>query len=387
MLSRRSGYALAFGVLAALFPVAVSAQAPKPKDVPKEAPKKEPEKQPAAPGVDVEDMAFKSADGVKLSGTFYKCSKGASGSCVILLSPYGTDTAAKWDDLAKQLQAKHNVFRFDFRGHGKSTEVVPGEFWLNAMNKQYAAGAGGNLANKTKINFKDFKPAYFPMLVQDIAAVRNQLDQLNDSALVNTSTIYLVGAGDTVGLGMLYLSSEWLRERSKPNVGVPPQLVTTRRNLFPGSEAAGTDFGGAIWLSPALPPTISRTSLRNWSLSPYAVNLRSETPMLMIYGKKDAKAENLSKYMYADVLVKKGGMTPAGKAPKDEERSTTAMRAIDSAGVGTGVHLLGENQGTEKLIDDYLSYAEAERKNRTRKNREWEKPLLIDVASFGAGQQ
>ena len=165
-----------------------------------------------------ETISFKSADGVKLAGVFYKAMDGSK-PVVLMLHDYKAGTTdAAWDDTAKLCLARgFNVLRFDFRGHGKSTEVVPGDFWVRPENRTLInGGSSPNVSAKTTIKVTEFKPNYFPMLVQDIAAARNYLDQQNDSGILNTSTVYLLGSGDAAGLGFLYMASEWSRERHEP---------------------------------------------------------------------------------------------------------------------------------------------------------------------------
>ena len=63
---------------------------------------------------------------------------------------------------------------FDFRGHGKSKDVIPEKFWKDQWNQQSAAGWNNGkkpIARKT-IDKADFKSDYYPALVNDLAAVR-----------------------------------------------------------------------------------------------------------------------------------------------------------------------------------------------------------------------
>src|SRR5262249_27345177 len=74
------------------------------------------------------------ADHVTLTGTWYASSKKTEGVTILMLHAIGKDSREKgWQDLAKELQKKgYAVLTFDFRGHGGSTEVMPGMF--NPMN-------------------------------------------------------------------------------------------------------------------------------------------------------------------------------------------------------------------------------------------------------------
>jgi pimeloyl-ACP methyl ester carboxylesterase len=333
-----------------------------------------------------EEKSFRSADGVKLRGLFYKSPRGAAAPVVVLLHAYKANPdEAIWSDVAKRLVGLgYHVFRFDFRGHGKSTDVVPDEFWANPINRALVrVSPGMTAATDNSIKFEDFRPNYYAMLVQDLAAVRSQIDLMNDNGELNASSIYLFGAGDAVNVGMFFLSTEWLRERQKPNIGVPPQYVSTRRPLFPGSDPAGLDYAGAIWLGPAKAPpgSISSNNLRNWILSPYALKMRNETPMLFLHGEKDRASDSYSKTLYNDVLAVNARTAPgAGNLMKPE---WTFLREVKGSG-NAGVKLLGNQLGTEKTIEEFLSTVDKERKSKTRKIREWDKPLYIDLQSFGA---
>ena len=330
-----------------------------------------------------EPVSFKSVDGVKLSGVFYKAMDAAKPVVLMLHDYKANPNDVVWEDTAKLCLAKgFNVLRFDFRGHGKSVEVVPGEFWVRNENRNFiTGGTAANVATKTAIKVADFRPAYFPMLVQDIAAARNYLDQLNDSGTVNTSTVYLLGAGDAVGVGFLYMASEWSRERIKPNVGVPAQYVSPRRALFPASEPAGPDIGGAIWLGPNRNQSIPLPNLKEWSVNAATVELRSQTRMLFLYGEKDSRASAFSKQLFSDVLMIDRRTTPNG-SPLSKPEFTSYYRDIKGS-AASGTKLLGNNLGTEKLIGVFLSDIDKDRSAKTRKSREWDKPLWINVTDYG----
>jgi len=329
-----------------------------------------------------EDQSFKSSDGVKLVGKLYKTPKGAA-PVVLLLHDYKANpNEAVWEDTAQTLaKSGYNVFRFDFRGHGKSLDVVPGEFWQRPENKTFISMGGVNPALKSTIKFTEFKQNYFPMLVQDIAAARNVIDQLNDNGTVNSSTIYLLGAGDAAGLGMLYLASEWSRERQKPNVGVVAQYVSPNRQLFPTSEPAGVDFGGAVWLSPTRHASITNAILKDWILSARTVNLRTETAMLFLHGEKDSKSAAVSKFLFRDALMVDAKTNPLNGQKLLHPEQTFVREIKGSAAAGTA--LLGNQLGTEDMVGKFLKAVDSERKSKTRKNREWDKPLFIEVTAFG----
>ena len=130
-----------------------------------------------APGAP-EERSFRTADGVKLRGLFYKSPKGAAAPVVIMLHAYKANPdEAIWAETAKQLVKQgFHVFRFDFRGHGKSTDVVPDEFWANRVNKALVrVSPGSTAATDSSIKFEDFRDSYYPMLVQDLAGLSYSL--------------------------------------------------------------------------------------------------------------------------------------------------------------------------------------------------------------------
>ena len=334
-----------------------------------------------------EEVSFTSADGVKLKGLFFKAQDG-SRPVVLMLHDYKSNSAATaWASAAKLCLAKgFNVLMFDFRGHGKSTEVIAGDFWVRKENRTLiTGGSSSTIATKTAIKVNDFRPNYYPMLVQDIAAARNYLDQLNDTGVVNTSTVYLLGCGDAAGLGFLYMASEWSRERIKPNVGVPAQFVSIRRNLFPSSEPAGPDIAGAIWLGATLNKSIPLPSLKEWCLQPATIELRSQTRMLFISGEKDATSVKFSKQLYSDVLLLDKKVGPGGQSLTKPE-FTSFVRDIKGSDAA-GVKLLGNKLDTENLIGTFLRDIDKDRGAKTSKKRDWDKPLWINVVDYGVAYQ
>src|SRR4051812_7530160 len=117
---------------------------------------------------------FTTADGVRLRGLFHKATKATPGNpVVILLYPPSDDKEQRtmdkpgdWAGLTKTLNDKgFHVFRFDWRGHGKSTDITdPAEFWNNQVtglwNRKYVKGFVPNKVNgKNTISAKaDIKP-------------------------------------------------------------------------------------------------------------------------------------------------------------------------------------------------------------------------------------
>ena len=335
-----------------------------------------------------EKVSFDSVDGVKLSGYFHKSKTGTDSPSILMLHPYGSDSdVVTWRDMANSLaDAGYNVLRFDFRGHGKSTSIDPSNFWNPRAfwaNYNIRGISGSNRgATKDNIDYKEFRTAYYPMLLQDIAAARSLLDIKNDNGTANTSTIYIVGAGDAINLGMAYIATEWLRERKMPNIAIPAEYVSTRRALFPNSDPAAQDIGGAVWIGPdnIKGNAIGYQDIKKMIISPFALKTRDETQMLFMAGEKDRTGTTLSKMFYDQVLMVDSAYGPGRiKLTKPKQ---TFMRAIDKSSA-SGVELLKGNPAADKMIKDFLKAVDEERRNKARKQVDWDKPLYIDLASFG----
>lgn len=327
-------------------------------------------------------------DGVKLRGLFYKATTQKNNSVVMILHPYGQDPSkGDYDGLAKTLAGEgYHVLRFDFRGHGKSTDIIPERFWKEPMNRQYVVGANRN-PQKKEISFKDFRASqYFPTLVNDIAAARTWIDVKNDSREVNASTIYIIGAGDAATLGMLFITTEWHREGKEPPpvgfAGIKPQYVSSRRGIVQQIDPAGKDYGGTVFLSPMRHASVSSNTIEDW-VSKYGRqtdgDMRKETPMLFIHGEKDREGESACKFFVNQVMVAAGKPTL-----RVEKLDFTFLRSVKGT-VLKGVDLLGKNDtlGTEKMIIEFLAKMEEERKKKNPFNRTYTKPLPIDLPSFG----
>jgi pimeloyl-ACP methyl ester carboxylesterase len=352
------------------------------------------------------EETFQTCDGVKLRGVFYDAiapkTPPAKAPVILMLHAYNQNPdEAVWDDTAKLAAAAgYHVFRFDFRGHGKSKDIVGRDFWDPRMpwypiNKSYIKGSD-KAATKVTIDVKEFNPKYYGMLVNDIAAARAHLDKKNDAGQLNGSSVYLLAAGDAVNLGMLFTASEWKRERKRPNADLINLTVSPRRELFTGFDPAGPDIRGAIWLGPLPAPNgsgIGNDDIKRWVMSDYALDLRMETQMLFLYGKQDERAKNMTNTLFDHVLKildmrdpknkdKKLSGGPNGKSLPNPDQSF--KQAIE--GKNNGAKMLGNDNGTERFISLFIDRVEEDRKNRERTpNRNWDKPLYIDVGPSGFG--
>jgi pimeloyl-ACP methyl ester carboxylesterase len=361
--------------------------------------------------VTVEQEEISTVDGVKLRGVFYNAvnPKGGAAQAPVVLMLHGylqNPNEAVWDDTAK-LAARNglHVLRFDFRGHGESKTIVGRDFWDNRqpwfpMNQTYIRGSS-KAAQKVTIDARsDFQPKYYPMLVNDIAAARFHLDRKNDAGQVNSSSLYLLAAGDAINLAMLYIASEWCRERKRPNADILPfPTIFPGRPLFPPgtAEPAGPDIRGAIFLGPHPAPAGSGVDTaddtRKWIMQGgYALDARMETQMLFIYGKKDEKAARLSNNLYDRVLKIIDPRDPNNTGKKMSEGGRTLPNPDQSFKYPvdtnlSGAKMLGGNLGIEEPIKKFMAKVEEDRRNRPRVvGRNWDRPLYIDVLRFGVGK-
>lgn len=402
MSSRRALAVLSLGVVFGL----VTAAGGRAQNDPKDKDRENQIKQNIKKVMPVEET-FQTVDGVKLRGVYYDAVAPEGGPAkapvIMMLHAFNQNPdEAVWDDTAKLMAAQgYHVFRFDFRGHGKSKDIVGRDFWnplapWYPFNKAYIKGSD-KAVTKVTIDVKEFNPRYYGMLVNDIAAARIHLDKKNDAGQLNSSSIYLMAAGDAVNLGMLFAASEWKRERKRPNADLINLIVSPRRDLFIGFDPAGPDIRGAIWLGPTPAPspstTIDYNDIKRWVMSDYALDLRMETQMLFLYGKSDDRAKTLTHQLYDNVLKildprdpknkdRKLSGGPFGKSLPNPDQSF--KQPID--GRLNGAKMLGTNAGTEKFISTFINRVEEDRKNRERTpNRNWDKPLYIDVGPTGFG--
>jgi pimeloyl-ACP methyl ester carboxylesterase len=362
----------------------------------------------AQPKDGVVEETFRTADGVELYGKFSpstnKTVAARSAPVVVLMYEPGLGNDLKkgdWGALTKKLNEEgYHVYQFDWRGHGKSTDIKdPDRFWLKSLylNGTQANGApnayikgGPGKPLKDKLSIKEVTNAtkFFPAYAMDLAAVRYQLDTKNDNGDLNTSSIYLVGVGDTAGLGLAWLTMEWKRPAVKPgdNQLAIAGAAGAARYEFIGQELrgdfdeAGQDYAGAVWLSASRPASIPSTVMKTWvSKTTFAPQLRNNTPMLYLYGDKDAKGKADAAFYFNEVLVadpKKGAML----APLKQ----TFVRGLEGGGADRGLKLLGNNAvKAEDTILKFLKEVQKERQRTASKQRKYENSYGVNLYYFG----
>jgi hypothetical protein len=348
---------------------------------------------------------FRTPDGVELNGLFHPTTKNpATAPVVVFLYPPGPDrdmTKGDWGGLAKRLNEEgYHAFQFDWRGHGKSTAIKDkNRFWsnpyLNAPGpifNSYIKGGPPMQPIKNTIHFKDLtRPdRYLPAYLNDLAAVRMHLDQKNDNKELNTSSIYIIGAGDAAGLGLGWLTSEWKRPAVLPGVN-QLGLGATGYEFVPqplrGEEftTGGEDFGAAVWLTATRPSAMPTSTMQKWiSNKDLGPRIRENTPMLFLFGEKDvngaASGKRQSEIFFKEVLV----ADPPKGSPL-EPMKQTFIKEVKGGEQLQGVKLLGQNATlkTEDTIVLYLAAIQKVRQKIPSKARKFENPYFIDTRFFG----
>jgi pimeloyl-ACP methyl ester carboxylesterase len=349
-----------------------------------------------------EEETFLTADGIQLHGLFHKSTKtpGTDPVVILLYAPGKDNNMLKgdWVGLANRLtEAGYNVFRFDWRGHGKSNDIKDtGKFWQNPFtgpwNRAYIAGANKKPIKDTFF-YKDLTnpTAYAPVILTDLAAVRAHLDSKNDATDVNTSSIYLIGSETAATVGLAWLAIEWNRPAFYPTpnqLGFAPRYDYVPQQLRGDFDTGGADVSGAVWLSPARPTTISPAVVKsfvsgilpNGLRMPIAPKIRDNNPMLFMFGAGDKKGAEQAAFFHNEVLVGKGDMKN-GLRPLQEKY----LFPVKNGGKLVGVDLLGNDEqlGTEKTIMEFLTTIQQGRKQITRKPRGYNGPYFIKLDAFG----
>jgi hypothetical protein len=267
----------------------------------------------------------------------------------------GNSNAAGWVALAKRLQEKgYSVLTFDFRGHGQSTSVDPDKFWKYQPNVNNYTKTAKKDQNTIKIG--DFRPAYFPYLLSDVMAAREDLDNRNDNGGCNVSNILVIGAEEGATLGLSWMTFEFFREsiNKKQDANINPWAW--KPNLppdRPGSE----DIAGAIFLSATRSPAkISAPYSHFMTLTKDKLH---NIPMWFTYcegdktGKEDAThIADMLKLNKADIKIKN---------PTLPIKGDVNLRGAAMLGVA--------KLDTEDLIEKFLEQMVKLRPNEAKKNR------------------
>ena len=245
----------------------------------------------AQKGKEGEPVKITTVDGVDLHGSFYASPK-KDAPTVIVLHKIGEPALNRKDykGLAEKLQPYCSVMLFDFRGQGRSRDIDATKFWSEPFNKQHVKGAPKKMTLELA-DIKD-KAAYYPAMVNDIAAVKAWLDRKNDGGACNTSSTILIGAEDGATLGAIWLNSQWALHRGIPNPNIA--LAT-----MPNPTAEGKDVIACVWLS--ISPTLGGGKVSLVKTLNSAVKANA-TGSVFVYGEKDNDGKNLALNLKKDLI-------------------------------------------------------------------------------------
>jgi hypothetical protein len=311
---------------------------------------------------DTKDVSFKSYDGVTLKGTLYPNSGGKRDAVVILLHDFdskkgGSSQKDNLPDLAASLQADgYVVLTFDFRGFGDSKNVGE-KFWSFPHNQAQNIRKGAKTAET--IDQKDFRPGYYPYLVNDIAAAKAYLDRLNDQKGCNTSSVVVIGSGQGATLGAMWMCNECWRKKDK-NSG--PMAIPARPEF---DDPESKDLACGVWLSisPKIEGRLVGRPLQNWLVEACQKN---KIPMGFALGKNDSTNDNL--------------VTGLVKAIKGNGKTKVSVSIARIPGTNlVGSKLLEKSLETDKVIKKYLDGVMEKRGSQEMRDREVEKKAYYYV--------
>lgn len=272
-------------------------------------------------------VKFETYDQVEIHGTFYPGKNKDSAPILVVPNVGGTRNNDGLVELAKKLQGAGNaVLLFDYRGHGESTNV-DANFWN--LNVNLNGIKGGNKTMAT-IDKKLFVPAYYSMLVNDIAAAKMFLDRRNDAGECNSKKLIVIGVQDGATLASMWLDSEY--KRHKVSTYDPFSKVPVKWEASP--EGRGTlaliSVGG-----------VSRVNTLGVNTFPWYQFLgKHKVPALFLYG-DPVKDSNAAAFASKNL----SGLKGSSKTP-DKFMLSKAVKTQE-----TGIGLLKEKLG---LADDYI---------------------------------
>jgi pimeloyl-ACP methyl ester carboxylesterase len=295
-----------------------------------------------------EKVTFTTVDEVELEGTYYPSSQGVKAPCALLLPNLkGTSRQPGWDQLAGKLQGKgYAVLIFDYRGHGHSTAVQPA-FWEVSANRELNKKAGK--LKKPEITFEDFHQAYYPMLVNDVAAARRFLERKNDARECNIGNLVVIGAQEGAALGALWLATEWRRH--------PPR----KKGMATNQPPAGQDVAAAAWIS--ITPTLGGGKSPQTQVKEWIRQRRDDTPMAFLYGNEDKASAAFTTELFTKVL----------RANAPPRPPNTAIKGFRTKAVGAE---LLNTKGVDDAILNYLDNVLESRDEQTWTDRETKKSRL-----------
>lgn len=323
----------------------------------------------AAQDADGVEVNFDTADKAVLKGNFYRGTKGGDSPVAMLIHRFGSDRSkGDWTALAKLLASKGiAAFTFDLRGHGDSREVA-NLFWNFPHNKN---GIRGYTANRPprEIALKDFKPNYFPALINDVVAARRQIDQLHADGKCNSNNLFIIGADEGASLGMMWASIEWSR-----NVVRREDATGAYIPLRPASR----DLGAAVWLSPRSRPQNANFRVADWFKNARDQNnqkLIEDLPQCIFFGAQDPSVAADARNLFAQLDPKSGGRS----RPSDLNFAISVPTRLQ------GLDLLNSKLEVAQNIIKFLEKVADKRSTVTRQSMSLDhQPFTpVDLNSFG----
>ena len=338
---------------------------------------------------------FESADGVKLEGNLWSNAGAANkkDATVLLLHDMsktgGSSRDEGWDQLGDKLQSEgYSVFSFDFRGFGGSKSVNPDKFWDLRKNPQNRNIQGHDrLPLADTIDHAKFDRAYYPYLANDVEAAKAFLDRRNDSGEVNTSSLFVIGAGEGATVGALWMASQWhLRKGDLGPLGTVN--VDPRTGQVSLQEPEGKDQAGAIWLS--ISPTLGGNRVSGFIQSWVGeVGGANRVPMAFLYGGKDAAGKRYSGECLEAVIkgyrrVNGSASLPqleltekmAEKTPSPTWKLPDTFKFAVGATTLVGSKLLSDDSTTSTVVH-ILNHVMGDRKNLESKTRDNDKAAFF----------
>lgn len=298
-------------------------------------------------------------DKVQLQGSWYpSSSEGTKSPCVLLLHKIGGNREQKgWEGLAQQLQEKgFAVLAFDFRGHGDSKTIKP-EFWNFRSNVSNIKG-GGN-PKKESIDWKEFSPAYYPMLVNDIAAAKLYVEQKNNARECNAADIYVVGAEDGASLGLTWMATEWNRRKRVVNmVGLPVY----------NPEPEAKDLAGLVCLSirPAIGTGSAAPRLPTQTL--FKEQKMRELPLCLFYGQEDKETATFAAQLYDKILAAEKNKLKLTFRFEVEKAKLTGHELLDKR---ASLVSKGKAEDTGLTVDDLVAKFLGDKVKESRAAKAW----------------
>jgi hypothetical protein len=296
-----------------------------------------------AQGKGGDPVKITTVDGVELHGMFYQGGK-AKAPTVIMLHAIGDSAVGKklYTSLAEALQPNYSVMLFDFRGHGKSKDINPQDFWKYPENIKGIRGGSPTSKSSTIEQSAFDKANYYPYLVNDIAAVKAYLDRRNDAGDCNTSSTILIGAETGATLGAIWLNSQWhlIRMISNPNNPLLPPQAT--------KDPEGKDVIACIWLSPSSKLGVGTVKLGDVLSVPVRTN---GCATVFMHSDKDSTGKTL-----CDALAKKL------KVKDDPKHNFIAAYEVSGTNL-KGINLIQKSLKTEQALTEYLTDVTEKRSN------------------------